>query len=127
MTEVYFAMTALIFILQQDKKKGEGRGLLRREEGKIKLKVDIRAIRGAIIIKSCSRRFPWLLHSGKMTKQRAGEGSRGGRIYTEITESGGLGVAMINSTQEAKVGPICRALFRFAAFWVVLPTYSEGK
>ena len=55
-----------------------------------------------------------------MSKQRAGERSRGGRIDAKIAERGGLGVARRDSTQKAKIGTTCRALFWFEAFWVHL-------
>ena len=94
--------------------------LLRREDGIIKVEFSIHVIRRAMIIKHSSHSIPWLLHRRKMSKQRAGESSRRGRIYAKIAESCGLRVASRDSTQQAKIGTTSWALFWFETFRVHL-------
>ena len=48
-------------------------GLLRWEDGKIKVKFSVQVITRTMIIKRGSNRIPWLLHRTKMSKKRAGE------------------------------------------------------
>ena len=50
--------------------------LLRREDGKIKVKVEVHVIRSDMIIKRSSHGFPWILHRGKMSEQGTGERNR---------------------------------------------------
>jgi hypothetical protein len=50
-------------------------GLLRWEDGKIKVKFSVHVITRTMIIKRGSHRIPWLLHRAKMSEQRAGESS----------------------------------------------------
>ncbi len=48
-------------------------GLLRWEDGKIKVKFSVQVITRTMIIKRGSHRIPWLLHRTKMSKQCGGE------------------------------------------------------